>query len=539
MNYVVYTKTGKSPAFDDIFNSNKLNIKLEKDIKNGVGFIILHPEEANETVISFDLSAFNNAKGGNRFKKFFTKSKKYINNTKNYVNNTQNFVYNTKKYVNKTKKYVNNAQKFLNNAQKYGKSKKYSKSKKYGKSKNGGKTTKRNIKKYNLVGGIKINKTQILIIVAFLINFLFFPIVLPGDSNKGPRSSDWKIAGLTPQQEQIINNIEIDVIPGSLSIEELNIQTVGVLRESDQKNIDIFSKTMNSDFSDLIRDKQIAIANINNSVRSPSYQLSNLMPKLAFPDVGITKFTYAPNRLYGITSNWILSKETGMFNIELYNITDSKNLANLPENKELYTLVKNTMNEQLQKMNGLGMIPPEASEGWFDLYLGQFAPKSQVSTFNSPYHFDGHSTLMDTNLGLNNPRSDDLELDALREKIRFSRPYGRNESLTPTTFFVSPFSSIQTMTYGSPFNEDRASFKMVDSDGDSGIVMEGEEGETTTYLDQSKGIQHASMPGNTVPFPFSAGTVRYLMIGNIMPKIASTQEVGPNIIKNKITAIEY
>lgn len=495
MNYIVYTRTGKSPSFNYIFNSNKLNIKLEKDIKNGVGFIILHPEQVNETIVSFDLSVFNNVKGGNRFKKFFTKSKKYVKNTKKYV-----------------------------------KSKNGAKSKKNRKSKNGAKNTKKNSKKYNLVGGIKITKTQILIIVAFLVNFLFFPIVLPGDNNKGPRSSDWKIAGLTPQQQQIIDNIEIDIIPGSLSIEELNIQTVGTLRESDPKNIDIFSKTMNSDFSDLIRNKQIAIANINNSVRSPSYQLSNLMPKLAFPDVGITKFTYAPNTLYGITSNWHLNKETGTFNIELYNKTESNNLANLPENKQLYTLVKNTMNEQLQKMNGLGMIPPEASEGWFDLYLGQFAPKSQVAKFNSPYHFDGHSTLMDTNLGLNNPRSDDLELDSLRDKIRLNRPHGRNESLTPTTFFVSPFSSIQTMTYGSPFNEDRASFKMVDSDIESGIVMEGEEGETTTYLDQSKGIQHAAMSGNTVPFPFSAGTVRYLMLGNIMPKLASTQEVDTNII---------
>jgi len=491
MNYSVYTETGRGPTFDAIFNSNPLIIKLEQDIKNGIGFIILHPGQKNELVLAFDMLAFKYARGGKKSKtnvKRMTRMKRMT--------------------LTKHKTQVKH------------------------------KTTKKRTK-YNLTGGVKLNKPLIYFIVTLLLHYLFFPFILPGDELLGPRTSDWQYAVLTVAQLLIINNIKIEIIPGNLSIEELQDQviTLGALREGDPKNIDVLNKTTNSYFRDLIRNKKIAIASINNSKRSPTYQLCNLMPKLTYPGVGMLT---VGNSLYAITSHWHLNKETGEFNIELYNSTASQasvRLANFPEYKPLYKLVKNSIDEQLQKINGLGMIPLEASEGWFDLFLGQFPPKGIVNLLTSSYHFDQHSTLVDTNVGLSGPTTNDTKLDALRANVRANTPHGRNVSLTPTIFFVSPYSSIQTMTYGSPFGLDRASFKMVEGDQESGIVMEGEEGETTTYLDQSLGMQHAAMPGITTSFPISAGKIRYIMIGNVMPKISETQAVDPSIFTRKISDI--
>jgi hypothetical protein len=68
MVYAVFTTTGKSPTFDDVFNSGKLDITIDKDIKSGIGVIIIKPEEGDEMLISFQL-ANNRLTGGTIVKK--------------------------------------------------------------------------------------------------------------------------------------------------------------------------------------------------------------------------------------------------------------------------------------------------------------------------------------------------------------------------------------------------------------------------------------------------------------------------------------
>ena len=486
MNYVVYTTKGQELNISTIFDSNLLTIKLEKDIDNGLAFIILHPGKNNEIIIAFDITALEGTKGGNRIRKFTTKTKKC-------------------KYKVENKKY----------------SRKYNK--KYNK-----KYTRKYTRKYNLVGGFKLNKFQIFIIVVYILNILFFPIIFPEGEGIGPRTENWQNEGLSLEVKNILDNLEVEVIPGSLSIEDLNINVLGLLRNGE---IDILRKINNSSLIDLTN-KKVAVANKQNSHHSPSYQLSNLITKLAYPDLGFTKFAPS-NSLYGITSNWKLNKNTGDFNIKLYNITGSNYRANLPKYKDLYSLVIKTINEQLQTMNSLGMIPEEASEGWFELFFIQLAPKSFSNTLGSPYHFDGHTTLMDTNLGLNDPRSGDLNLDKLRDEIRVKRPHRRIEYLTPNISFISPFSGSMTLTYPEDTGRDTAKYKLKTTDTE--IEMDENPGKTTTYIAQETGMQHSARSGITSYFPYG-GETRYLMVANVQFLYPSldTQKVDPNILQSEI-----
>ena len=55
MVYVVFTTTGKSPTFTDVFNSGKLHINIDRDVTSGVGYISIKPDEGDEILILFQL----------------------------------------------------------------------------------------------------------------------------------------------------------------------------------------------------------------------------------------------------------------------------------------------------------------------------------------------------------------------------------------------------------------------------------------------------------------------------------------------------
>ena len=375
----------------------------------------------------------------------------------------------------------------------------------------------------------KFKKSILYFTFIFLINFLLFPINLNmyGIGESGLRVSDvkWKDAHFTSEQIKLIkksvDTVEIK-IGKQLTIED--VDTLGIITPTN-RIFDIIRATNSSKFSDLLKDgKKVAVATINNKNTSPTYQLTNLMPELTYPGNPIN-FLGGINRLYTVTSHWKFDRSTNSFDIDLYNTTQNEGRSrNLSENKDIDSLVKQTINEQLTNSNLLGMIPEYVTEGWGDIVLLQIYPKSPITSL---YHFDGHQTFRDHNLITN-----------LSDKhgpshfVKYQSEYSHIIPINETTYLANPSSSIQTMTYASGSHEDRARIKMIDGD-ETDIKIKGEGGEMTAYLDQSTGIQHRAESGNSLPFPLTGGNTRYLTLVSLMPKVTDTQTVDPKIYELK------
>jgi hypothetical protein len=372
---------------------------------------------------------------------------------------------------------------------------------------------------------------MIYVIFTFLINYFLLPINLNmnGIGETGLRVSDkvWKNAQYTPEEivyiKKALDTVEIKM-GEQLTLEDVNIDTIGTIIDS-TRQFDIIRATNSSKFSDLLKDgKKVAVATINNKKTSPTYQLTNLMPQLTYPGNAINLFG-GINRFYVVTSHWKLDRSTNRFDIDLYNTTQIESRSrNLSENKDIDALIQQTINEQLTNSNLLGMIPEYVTEGWGDIVLLQIPPKTPALSL---YHFDGHTTLRDHNLIKN--LTDEYGPSHL---VKYSSDYSHLIPINETTYLANPFSSIQTMTYASGSNKDRARIKMIDGE-ETDIKIKGEGGEMTAYLDQSTGIQHRGESGNTLPFPLTGGDTRYLMLFSIMPKVLDTQTVDSKIYELK------
>ena len=485
MEYAIFTTTGESPTFKDIFESGKLVITVDKDIETGIVAFIIKPEEGDEILISLKLPD-NRLTGGKKNK--LTKKP----NKKNKLNKKTN--------------------------------------KKNRKNKNRN-TRKKNKKSYVLRGGNNLKKGIIFVIFTLLINYIMLPINLNmnGIGETGRRVSDgvWKDAQYSREEikyiEEALDNVEIK-IGKQLTLEDVNIDTLGTIRPSNRQ-FDIIRATNSSKFGDFLKDgKKIAVATINNKKTSPTYQLTNLMPQLTYPGNAVNWFG-GVNRFYVVTSQWKIDRTTNKFDIDLYNTTNTERRSrNLSENKDIDALVKATINEQLTNSNLLGMIPDYVSEGWGDVILLQIPTKTPALSL---YHFDGHQTFRDHDL-----IQKLVDEHGPSHFVKYSSEYSHLIPINETTYLANPASAIQTMTYASGSDKDRARIKMIDGE-ETDIKIKGEGGEMTAYLDQSTGVQHRAESGNTLPFPLTGGDTRYLMLFSIMPKVLDTQTVDPKIYELK------
>ena len=130
MEYAIFTTTGERPTFKDIFESGKLVITVDKDIKTGIVAFIIKPEAGDEIRISLKLPD-NRLTGGKKNK--LTKK----TNKKNKLTKKPN--------------------------------------KKYRKNKNRV-TRKKNKKSYVLRGGNNLKRGIIFVIFTLLINYIMLPI---------------------------------------------------------------------------------------------------------------------------------------------------------------------------------------------------------------------------------------------------------------------------------------------------------------------------------------------------------------------------
>jgi hypothetical protein len=479
MSCFVFTNSGLLPSFEDIFDGSVLNVTIDGNAR----CIIIHTRDIGDVVIY--VNYINQLNGGKNIKKNNKKSRKSIRKSKKNER---------RKFTKKIKRHI--------------------------------------------IGGVKPLKLVLLFFITYILNFLF-PFNLSStllSNPDGPRVSDSEFFNSVFTEDI---NIELKERWEFVKSSQLNIKSIGppmkinlALLNEDETSFDI-QKIQGVDIEKIKQytlDKTIAAATITNGPESPTRQLTKLMPKLPYVD---SLFGHS-GRMYAITSHWTKEGDNDTFKIELYNTTREIGVRsrNFPENKQLDSLIKAMVNEQLEKIHSLGMVPIESLEGWFDFVFFQITPTINFG-IDFSYHLDTHGTLRDTRAPPNS------------EIIR-SQDYGRNISVPSnvTNYFVSPYASVQTMTYANeapiyvneePIVQSRPMFKMAKgtpSKTTREFRLEGGPGEETIFLNQELGTQHSQATDVPNEFPYK-GKERLLILGSFMPKTSEYQQVSPEILVSK------
>ena len=472
MNCLVFTDSGENPLFEEIFDGSPIDVTIDGNSR----CIIIHTRIIGDVVIY--VNYINQLNGGKLIKK--KSSRKSTKGKKTNI---------------------------------------------YKKSKN--KERRRFTKKIKLhiKGGVKPLKLLLLFFIAYALNLLF-PFNLSSTLLSNPDGPRVSVADFfnSPFPEDI--NVELKERWEFVKRSQINLKTIGppidldlkmvlAVENDDRTSFDIEKIQGVVDIKNYTLGKTIAAATITNGLESPTRQLSTLMPKLPYVE---SLFGHS-GRMYSITSHWIKDGDNDTFNVELYNVTREIGVRsrNFPENEQLDSLIKAMVNEQLEKIHSLGMIPIESLEGWFDFIFFQITPHMNIG-LDFSYHLDSHGTLRDTRAPPNS------------EIIR-SHDYGRNISIPSnvTNYFVSPYASIQTMTYANeapiyvneePIVQTRPMFKMAKgtpSKTTRELRLEGGPGEETIFLNQELGTQHSQAMDKIE---------RLLIIGSCMPKTSEFQKAS-------------